>query len=133
MVEDYCGLLLLNYNSLILGGIKMKLIDIYYVEQKGLNGMATCSTLDFIKSWDGSIYCETNMIPWAGQNRRIELKNQTLFVGTEMVQGFPSSIDIVSIKCPKCTHEISVRKWLTDRCVMCEIADAEEHDWEDSV
>jgi hypothetical protein len=62
-------------------------LDVYYVQSRGVIG-AQASVANVIKSWDGSLYIETNVQVLAGPRRTIRWTNAgQISIGGETLNG----------------------------------------------
>lgn len=50
-------------------------MDVYFIRDSVREGVFTCADVQVRRSWDGSLYAETNCMDFAGPSRRISLEN----------------------------------------------------------
>ena len=50
-------------------------MPVFFHEEPQLKGMFTCAWVDIYKSWDGSLYAETNVKGLAGPNQFVQSGN----------------------------------------------------------
>ena len=63
-------------------------LDVYYVPDNLPPGTLTCSVSKVCKSWDESLYIETNVKGLAGHSRRITLLSDgTMFISGGVING----------------------------------------------